>query len=181
MSKEVKNLTETRYRLKHKQQLENLPWDLKKQRSEYEIDSQSTTREKIKPKKTGKIEITLHEAKILAALPVDKKSIPEVVCGISFGFLDRKSSPGVMNKYFNHMLWTEPEKITLIVLDLNKAKSQSIDLSIIEDTKGKGIGMVTLQYNDYIHNYETPQFIQLRSGDVTAELKISIRTYGLSN
>jgi hypothetical protein len=33
MNKEHQDLTETRYRLKHQQQLEKLPWDLKKHRS----------------------------------------------------------------------------------------------------------------------------------------------------
>jgi hypothetical protein len=33
MNKEIQDLTETRYRLKHQQQLEKLPWDLKKHRS----------------------------------------------------------------------------------------------------------------------------------------------------
>jgi hypothetical protein len=33
MNKETMDLTETRYRLKHQQQLEKLPWDLKKHRS----------------------------------------------------------------------------------------------------------------------------------------------------
>jgi hypothetical protein len=80
------------------------------------------------------------------------------------------------------MIWTEPEKISLIVLDLNKAKNQSIDISMIDETKGKGIGMTTIQFQDYTQKYETVQWIELVSSDsIVAELKISIRTYGLLN
>jgi hypothetical protein len=82
------------------------------------------------------------------------------------------------------MLWSEPEKISLIVLDLNKAKNQSIDIAMIDESKGSGvgIGMTTIQFQDYTQKYENVQWIELvSSGTLVAELKISIRTYGLLN
>lgn len=169
---------------RRQKQLEDLPWELKKHRSEYEVTAKQI-REKFKPKKVGKIEVTLFELRDLVMFDSKVKLEPFVKFKVNLTDFNSVTKKG------NNILWENPERFSFIILDTQKTKLSKMSLSVhnaVKDEKKKDIltndlvGESLIPIQDIVSGlYDTPKYVPvyIRS-EHTGEIKVQIIAYGFN-
>lgn len=159
--------------LRKQKQLELLPWELQKHRTEYEVRSKEGIREKFKPKRIGKIEVTLYEAKNL--VPQDTRKNCEPCIKFKINQTEYKSSTSKTLR----AEW-ENEKINFLILDLKKAKSSKIEIRVYDENNKKEIGETTILLSEIIAgSYDTPKWIQIYNNrDIAGQIRLAISSFG---
>ena len=163
--------------LRKQKQLDALPWDLTKHRSEYEITSKSGKREKFKPKRIGKLEVILYEAKDLVPQETKKNCEPSI--RFKVGPTEYKSS----TQRSLRPDW-EGEKFTFLILDLKKAKTSKLEIKVYDENNKKEIGEFALPMSDIITGtYDVPRWIQIfhNNRDFAGQVRMLVSSFGFNN